>query len=212
MILDSVDWSAVRRQYDERMRAHRELLRLHKQKLIKEFADLALGISDPHGNYSAAEHGLGPKILGVNLDAAKRVFDLAENFIALTAARTVPALIRSAQLIYLQIGVGSEISCMVNPQTCWVCNVRTIWTHLVFSHGDDTSKADDQLKLYREADVTSEMAYKMWVQIHADLKKSLTRIAKLARERSKRAKITPGTVIYTWADATASHLYGTYRA
>jgi hypothetical protein len=67
-------------------------------------------------------------------------------------------LIKRARLKYLQIGVGSEISCMVNG-VCRVANTRTIWTHLVIKHGYDVAKADEELELYREADVTSEMAY-----------------------------------------------------
>ena len=61
-ILDSVDWAAVRRHYDDRVSVSRTLVQLYNQKSVKQFADLALGISDLDGNYSAAEHGLGPKI------------------------------------------------------------------------------------------------------------------------------------------------------
>jgi len=46
---------------------------------------------------------------------------------------------------------------MVNPPVCWVANTRTIWTHLVIKHADSIAKADEELKLYREADVTSEI-------------------------------------------------------
>ena len=90
----------------------------------------------------------GPKILTENINAERRVGDLAEKFIALrTAARF--RLIRGAQLQYLQIGVGSEASCMLNPEVCWVANTRTIWTHLVIKHADDFAKANEELKLYQ---------------------------------------------------------------
>ena len=111
-ILDAVDWRAVRRHYDDRVRVSRTLVQLHNQKSVKQFANLALGISDADGNYSAAEHGLGPKIPypDYNRNAEQRVFDLASGFISLTDARRVPELIAGGRLTYLKIGVGSEIS------------------------------------------------------------------------------------------------------
>jgi hypothetical protein len=61
----------VRQHYDERVSISRTLLQLYNRKSVKKFANLALGISDADGNYSAAEHGLGPKVLypGYNINA-----------------------------------------------------------------------------------------------------------------------------------------------
>jgi hypothetical protein len=205
--LDQRDWTAVRRHYDNRIRVHNRLLKLHQQRSVAKFVDLALGLTDPAANYSAVEHSLGPRILAENINPEQRIFDLAGEFVTLASARTVPEIIRKAQLGHLRIGVGSELSCMVNPQVCWVANTRTIWTHLVVKHADNIAKADEELKLYRDADVTSEMAYAMWTHIHAELDVALTRIAELAHEHSKRAKVVPGTIKYLWADATASRLY-----
>jgi len=210
-VLDSINWADVRRDYDVRVHVHTDLQRFRQQNAIDKFTDLALGINDSDGNYSAAEHGLGPKVLAFNANASQRVFDLAGQFVSLTDALPVPDLIRRAQLKYLQIGVGSEISCMVNPEVCWVANTRTIWTHLVIKHGYDVAKADEELKLYREADVASEMAYEAWAEIHAKLDVALTHVAKLGRERAKSANVAPGNIIYIWADAIASHLYGSYH-
>ena len=119
----------------------------------------------------------------------------------------MPDLISLARLAYLKIGVGSEISCMVNPKVCWVANTRTIWTHLVIKHADSIRKADEELKHYRQADVSSEMDYQMWTAIHAELRVALTRIAELGQENAKKSKITPGGITYIWADAIASALY-----
>ena len=210
-ILDAVDWAVVRKNYNNRIRVHKELVRLHKERSFTAFADVALGITDNDGNYSAAEHGLGPKILALNLNAAQHVFDLASTFIPLADARDVPALIWRAGLKYLQIGVGSEISCMVNPQVCWVANTRTIWTHLVIKHGYDVAKADTELALYRDADVTSEMAYKAWADIHTKLDVALTHVAKLGQTSARKASVKPGDILYLWADAIASHLYGMHH-
>ena len=100
---------------------------------------------------------------------------------------------------------------MVNPQVCWVANTRTIWTHLVVKHADSIRKADEQLTLYREANVNSEMDYQMWSAIHAELGVALTRIAELGQQSAKKGKVIPGRITYIWADAIASALYGAYH-
>ena len=96
---------------------------------------------------------------------------------------------------------------MINPQVCWVANTRTIWTHLVIKHADDFAKANEELKLYRNADVTSEMAYQMWAHIHQELSGSMTRIAEEGSRLSKAAAVKPGEIKYLWADAIATALY-----
>ena len=210
-VLDSVDWFAVRRHYDDRVRVHKYLVELHQDRSLPKFANLALGITNQDGNYSAAEHGLGPKILVSNGNSEKQVFDLASTFVKLDNARRVPELIRNAQIKFLQISVGSEISCMINPKICWVANTRTIWTHLIVKHADNVVKADQELKLYREADGTSEMAYQMWAAIHAELSVALMRIAELGATLAKASGVEAGEITYLWADAIASHLYGMHH-
>lgn len=205
--LDTIAWTKVRSHYDERVQIHGELLGLRGAGKTRQFASLLLGVSNSAGNYSAAEHGLGPKILADNINAEQRVAALGEKFIALRTAREVPRLIRGAQIRYLQIGVGSEASCMLNPEVCWVANTRTIWTHLVIKHADDFAKANEELKLYRNADVTSEMAYQMWAHIHQELATSMTRIAEEGEKLARRAEIRPGEIRYLWADAVANALY-----
>ena len=190
-ILESIDWNEARNAYDGRKQIHKDLLNLHSQGKIDRFAELALGVSDNDGNYSAAQHGLGPKVLGLNLNAAKRVFALADQFIPLKDAHQVPKLIKNAGLSYLSIGVGSEVSCMVNPRKCWVANARTIWTHLVIKHNDSISKADLELKLYRDSDATSEMAYEIWSDIHYQLDVALTRTAEDGQRLARVASVTP---------------------
>ena len=96
---------------------------------------------------------------------------------------------------------------MLNPEICWVANTRTIWNHLVIKHADDFDKANDELKLYRHADVTSEIAYQMWAHIHQELAASMTRIAEEGETLARRAKVEPGAIKYLWADAIASELY-----
>ena len=176
-----------------------------------KFVELALGISNSVGNYSSAEHGLGPKILRTNPNAEKQVFDLALKFADLTTARLVPEMIRDAQIKNLKISVGSEISCMVNPRICWVANVRTIWTHLVIKHGDNVQLADEELRLYRDSDESSKMSYAKWAAIHAELDVALTRISEQSLEVCDKMLFPPQRISYLWADAIASDLYEMYH-
>lgn len=208
--LDELDWNEVRSQYDNRVRTHQQLLRLYRSNNINQFVDLLLGISDPVGNYSADEHNLGPQIMAGNSNATDQVLALARNFITLTNARSVPELIKNAAIRYLKIGVGSEASCMVNPEICWVANTRTIWTHLVIKHADDFAKADEELKLYRSQDDTSEMAYRIWAAIHRELATSMTRIAEEGERLARAVSVRPGPIKYLWADAIANALYADY--
>ena len=209
--LASLSWSAIREHYDERVDIHAQLLDLHQARNTQQFVRLALGISDPGGNYSADEHKLGPQVLSGNSNSQTRVFQLASSFLRLTNARAVPELIRGAGLRYLQIGVGSELSCMVNPKACWVANTRTIWTHLVIKHADDFDKANEELRLYRNADTSSEMAYQIWAHIHGELAASMTRIAEEGERLAKSARIKPGPIKYIWADAIANRMYADYH-
>jgi hypothetical protein len=207
MPLATLDWNLVRHHYDEREAMHRRLLTLHTGKLFTQFFELVVGISDPNGNYSAAEHHIGPKIRASNPNHASRVHDLGTKLLQVKTGLDVPPLIKAASIAFLQIGVGSEISCMLNPTTCWVANTRTIWAHLLIKHNDNYSKADEELRLYRDDDATSEMAYKIWVGIRKTLDTAITRLATLGTEQAKNAGVVPGSLKYLWADAVANALY-----
>lgn len=110
----------------------------------------------------------------------------------------------------MKIGVGSEASCMVNPNVCWVANTRTIWAHLVIKHADNFTRANEELKLYRSADVSSEMAYQMWTAIHRELAVSMMRLAEEGERFAHAARVVPGEIKYLWADAIANALYETH--
>jgi hypothetical protein len=58
--LSKLDWAEVREHYDLRHSIHKQLLALLQADNRLEFVELLLGLSDPNGNYSAVEHGLGP--------------------------------------------------------------------------------------------------------------------------------------------------------
>jgi hypothetical protein len=210
-VLKSLKWDEVRRHYDDRVRVHKELLALRAAKDTGRLAKLLLGVSDAAGNYSAEEHGIGPRVLGDNLNAEQRIFDLADTFVGLKKARTVPELIRQAGLKYLGISVGSEASCMLNPQVCWVANTRTVWAHLLVKHDDNVERADEELRLYRDGDETSEMAYAKWADIHATLETALTRLGENGQKTSRLASVEPGTITFLWADAIAAYLYAQHK-
>lgn len=209
--ISDLDWEEVREHYDLRYSIHKQLLDLVKQGKRSEFVELLLGVSDPNGNYSAVEHGLGPYILTENTNAVNRVWDLAGQFRSLKTAHEVPKLIRQARLEYLQIGVGSEASCMLNPRVCWVANARTIWTHLFIKHAEDFEKADIELRLYRHGDSTSEMDYAIWTELHSELATSMTMIAKEGERLARKAGVAAGSLTYLWADCIADALYAGYH-
>ena len=206
-VLDVLKWDGALEHYESRMRIHRRLRRLYRTGQTIPFAKLLVGISDDQGNYSARDHGLGPLILSQNPDAERRLFDVAEKFQAVRNANEVPDIIRGAGLKYFRIGVGSEASCMLNPQICWIANTRSIWTHLVFKHKGDFGRANEELKLYRDEDETSEMAYRKWVAIHRAMNGNLTEIIEQGSLLAKKASVEPGKVKYLWADAIANALY-----
>jgi hypothetical protein len=210
-VLSELCWADVRAHYDRRVDVHQKLLRLHDAGPSEEFSRLLLGVSNASGNYSAAEHHLGPKILAENPDVHRRLHTLASELRKLTSARSVPSVIRAAGLSYLAIGVGSEASCLMNPRVCWVANTRSIWTHLVQKHQDCVGKADEELKLYRESDAASEMAYRMWAAIHGQLERSLTRVAERGAASALLEDVEPGEITFLWSDAISSALYAAHH-
>src|ERR1017187_8099187 len=97
-ILDELTWRDVREQYDVRLQVHLRITRLFDAAEPNAFFELAMGISDAAGNYSASEHGLGPQVRAENLNAERGVYALAGRFRQLDNAGEVPGLIRAAQL------------------------------------------------------------------------------------------------------------------
>lgn len=209
--ISTLDWETVRAHYDERIDVHEELLRLHDQGPSGDFSQLLVGNSNAAANYSAAEHRLGPKILGSNTGVDQRLHDLARKFRSLTQPQEGPPLIRDAQVSFLGIGVGSEASCLMNPGVCWVANTRSIWTHLVIKHAGNISKADEELRLYRDGDASSAMAYRIWATIHRLLETSMTRVSEEGARLARADGMEPGDLPFLWADAIANALYASHH-
>jgi hypothetical protein len=102
-IFGELDWPQIKSHYDQRSKESKNLRNLFEAKNVSEFVLLALGMTSPTGNYSAAEHGLGPKVLESNPSPQRPIFNLAGRFVRLKDASAVPELIRKANLQYLRI-------------------------------------------------------------------------------------------------------------
>src|SRR5437870_3503429 len=102
---ENLDWDWIISHYNQRVRTHQVLRQLLDGKLVTRFAELALGIEDGSGNYSANEHGLGPQILIGNVNSEQRVCELAKQFLLAETPSDIPPLILNARLKYLQISV-----------------------------------------------------------------------------------------------------------
>lgn len=211
-LLGVLDWTRVRSHYDDRVATHKKLQRLYQRGQLVDFVDLILGISDPTGNYSANDHHLGPKIL-TNRNADNQIWQLATEFMTATGFE-VPELVKLANINNLAISVGSEASCMLSPEECWVTNTRTVYTHLVFHHGGNTraiSMANEALTLFRQHDRDSEMDYGRWMApFHLEILQTSDQILSEGDACAEAAGVTPGTVRYLWLDAIASAFYDRY--
>lgn len=172
---------------------------------VEEYVNLALGITNPGGNYSAAEHGLGPRIIDQNTH--QDVFKLATEIEACPNTHHLPDLIYNHRLPYLKISVGSEIAMMLKPDVHWVGNVRTIWSHLLIKHNGMRSKANQELKLYKDDQRDSEMEYRIWRDIYLALEPNILTVGRLASEAAATQNVTPGTLRFMWPDAVASFLF-----
>ncbi len=167
--LNFLDMNDVRAHYQRRSALSKKLTLLLNSSNAKKFADLALGISDVDGNYSAAEHGLGPKILATR--PAMAVLELGKRLAVCYEPKQMVDTIYRANIPNLKIGVGSEIAMMVRPETFWVANTRSIWAHLLVKHSFNYARANEELRLYRDPESASEMNYDLWKGIYLDMEK-----------------------------------------
>lgn len=196
----------VREHYVRRKNVSKKLRRLLKNRKKTEYVKLAVGITDPLGNYSAHEHQLGPRILENN--SISSVFALATRMASKELTVThLPKTIYGANLPYLKISVGSEMASLLKPNSFWVGNVRTIWAHLVMKHEGDWKKANEELRLYRTDDAPSEMDYQIWREIYLSMAPNLENIQSISDSWAEEQKIKPGKLKYIWIDAVCNALY-----
>ena len=195
----------IRSHYDKRLKIHGELSRLLKNsRAHKQFAELAVGITDNDANYSAAEHNLGPRILSECASS-----DIASLAHQLQSCRPdeVPLKIRDACIPFLKISVGSEIAMMLRPDQVWVANTRSIWGYLLVKHSFNLSDANHELSAYRRNDYSSEMRYEMWNDIFCSMRLDFERLANFGTDHARAMGTPSGKCKYLWADAVANALY-----
>ena len=207
---EDIDYSAVQDLYDKRFNTHLILKRTFDEHDIAKYVPLALEIEEPSGNYSAHEHGLGPSIL--QSSTPNLVFDLASKLFQCNHPEQIPDIIWRANLPYLKISVGSEMSMMLRPDTFWVTNVRTVWSHLVLKHVGNTTLANEALYLYKSRETDSEMEYRIWSHIHKLVGPSLQKLYNLAAPEAIKRHLKPGDLKLLWADAVANTLYNEYSS
>ena len=209
-MIENLDMYEVRGHYDTRFECHRQLSALLKTGKAADYLDIALGITEPFGNFSAREHGLGPQILSANRPAS--IIKLATSFLNEADPYKMVSSIYEANIKFLKVSVGSEMAMMLKPSSFWVANVRTVWTHLLFKHGYDLGKANEELTLYRSQEMPSEMEYKMWKEIYRLMKPSIVNVCEKGSAVSGKQGAEPGPLPYMWFDAIANALYDKYAA
>lgn len=69
------------------------------------------------------------------------------------------------------------------------------------------AKANEALRLYRQGSDESEMAYKIWCAVHAEMEPDLCKLADAGSAAVIAQNLEPGKVRYTWADIMANGLY-----
>jgi len=205
-MIKKLDMHKVRGHYDTRFEYHKRLVVLLNKGKVSEYLDLALGISEAEGNYSAREHELGPQILSANRTTAP-IIKLAQSFLSETDPQKMIATIYAENIKFLKVSVGSEMAMMLKPNNFWVANVRTVWTHLLLKHDFDLRKANEELKLYRSQELTSEMEYQVWKAIYSLMPPSIRKVCEKGNAASSKQGSEPGSLSYLWFDAIANSLY-----
>jgi len=203
-----ISMNEVLQHYEDRKHIHRDLVNFLKANNELEYVHLALGITDSIGNYSSDEHKLGPRILSET--STTKIFKLAKKLFNCSSVNHIPRIIYEANIPFLKISVGSEMAMMLNPNKFWVGNVRTIWVHLLIKHNWDYNKANEELELYRNDDISSEMIYKIWRDIYLSMETNLDHLIELANKSASHTGVTKGNLKYMWADAMANAIYDDY--
>ena len=202
--LAKLDYSEVVDHYNRRMEVSTRLRTLLKRGKEKDYVNLALGIDDPYGNYSADEHTLGPRIL--QRTSPSTIFQLALKLDIVDDDQELRESIYAANIPFLKISVGSEMAMLLQPQRHWVANTRSIWSHLLIKH-QSICVANEALQLYRQGSQEGQMAYKIWSAVHAEMEPDLQTLASASSLVAKAQGFEPGEAVYIWADAIANALY-----
>ncbi|MEX2171029.1 MAG: hypothetical protein WD851_17045 [Pirellulales bacterium] len=200
-----LDMEEVAEVYARRVQTHRELRRLFEAENIKEFVDLALGISDSTGNYSATEHKVQMGSLILSECQPWDVFELARK-LDQVEKKYLPLTIQNEDIRNLKISIGSEMAMMLRPNELWVGNKRTYWASLLVEHGNH-QRANEELELYYDRE--GEMPYEIWSYLYLRVESQLLDLGREAAKVAGKSGIKPGSLCFMWADAVATNLFGT---
>lgn len=207
-LVSQLNMQTVCDHYIERSQTHRELRQHFEDGSVEEYVNLALGISNPAGNYSASEHRHGGRILHSN--NSEDVFDLATEIVGCPSPSHLPKLIYNQGLSYLKISIGTEMAMMLKPETHWVGNKRTIWCHLLIKHHGNRSRANEELIAYYDRDRDSEMDYEIWRYIYLAMEPNMKNLGEIATTVATNQGYVPGELQYLWPDAVATFLFDNF--
>jgi len=77
-------------------------------------------------------------------------------------------------------------------------------------HNGDIENANEELILYRTGEESSEIAYKIWTQIHQEMSENMTLIANQSDNFSAQNNVNCTRARYLWADAISNDFYEKY--
>lgn len=206
-LIDELNPTSIQTHFENRMHIHHRLLQLFTQQDIKKYLELALGLENLYGNYSAYEHDLGYQIL--NHNSSEMVFLLAT---ALYQAENpndiIEIVFKQYNLPYLKVSVGSEMAMMLKPHQFWVANIRTIWTNYLVQHQGDIDLANEQLSYYRtKGDMPSALEYQLWRSEYVKMQKTVQVVMDLSQDLTRQQNIDLAKYHYLWYDCLANALY-----
>ena len=209
---DTEVWTDIVEHFRQRYSTHRKLRRLLKDGMDADYVQLALGLSDQVGNYSASEHAvhLGHKIL--ERTGATCIAMFARNFLLRGSCRELPDAVQREDIPYLKTSIGSEMMCLLRPESCWVTNKRTVYVYFLYRNDDDWEKAADAIEAITSSGDIGD-TYDAWSSIHPEIVHPLLALAEAGttecRNVLQRAGLTRHTAEarFLWADAISSMVY-----
>lgn len=197
LALNEADWAWIGTHFARRLKTHHTLKQYHRDGDAARFAELALGVSDPEGNQSASDFGLGKAILE-NKNAVRRLFELGDKMLALSRPAELPPLLAQTGLEGLKIGVGSEIACMLRPSLCWVANTKSLWSYLVDDCQGNERQATQLMGSYNEVGVAT---------IYPHMEASMVRVSEWQPDRNVSSLAGVRGYRFLWADAICTRAF-----
>lgn len=188
--------------YEKREIAQSKLLDLFRNEEIVRYVELALGMTDHAGNYSASSiPDAANKILMNCGDDHRRIFDLAKVLYDCPNANELPKVIEEEGVKHLKTAIGSEMAMMLRPKSFWVGNTRTLFAHLLLTL-DSPSAAREEWRVSKNS-----MNSQRWAVMYPLIGESMLQLNKIAIDVAKGKGDTRGRILYLWADAVASDLF-----